>query len=402
MSQVDAEASRAVSHDSFRDDLDRLSRSASLRRLEPVEVRGRLVLGPDGALINLSGNDYLALAQDTRLADAIADAARRDGAGSGASALVSGHRPCHRRLQERFARFKRAEAALLCPTGYLANLATLGGLARPDDLICMDKLNHASLIDAARTTGATVRFYPHRGLAKAERLLERHRHGAPASARRLIVTDGVFSMDGDSAPLRELCALADRYDALLIVDDAHGTGVLGPDGAGLCAELAMSERVDVVVSTASKALGSLGGLITARREIIESIVNHGRGYIYTTGAMPVQAAAIDAALDIVRDEPDRRDRLHDLSLRLRRGLPDVAAPISLTDPTTPIVPIVVGDAADALELSGHLKARGFFAPAIRPPTVAPGTARVRISLRCDLADEDVDGLIDAVKEWFKP
>lgn len=362
---------------------------------------GRLVAVDGRSLLNLAGNDYLALAAHPRIVDAVINAARSHGFGSGASRLVTGHRPMHEQVEQRFARFKHAQAALLCPTGYMANLAALTTLADSrDDVVLLDKLNHASLIDAARASPATVRVYPHRNLDRLQRLLTR----CADARRRVIVTDAVFSMDGDAADLPALCELAARCDAILMVDEAHGTGVLGPSGAGLAEAQGVADRVDVAVSTASKALGGLGGIITAHRVVIDAVVNKARSFIYTTAVPVVQAAALDAALDILEAEPHRRHRLAELSSRLRGALRRQGWPLpspARADETdiTPIFPLIVGSAEAALALADHLRRHGIHAPAIRPPTVAPGSARVRVTLRADLRDDDLDRLIDALDLW---
>lgn len=348
-------------------------------------------------LLNLASNDYLALSTHPRLIEAAVHAARALGVGAGASRLVSGTLAIHDGAERRFAAFKHAEACLLLPTGYAANLAVLTTLAGPGDRVVLDKLVHASLIDAAKASGAEVRTYPHRKLDRAEHLLAGH-----TSGRCLLVTDSVFSMDGDVADLVALCDLADRQSAVLVVDEAHGTGVLGESGSGLAEYQGVGERVyscgagGVVVSTASKALGSLGGLVTAAQPVIDLIVNKARPFIYSTGVPPAQAAVIDAAVGVVRDEPERRQRLAELSVRIRETLRDAGWAIDRQAPATPIIPLIVGDDRAALDLAEHLLKRGVFAPAIRPPTVAPGSARVRLSLRADLTDADAEQLCRAI------
>ena len=353
-----------------------------LRTLRDAEPAGRQLHVDGRALVNLASNDYLALSSHPRLIEAAVEAIRRWGVGSGASRLVAGTLPIHSEVERKFAAFKHAEAALLCPTGFMANLAAITSLAGPGDLVCLDKLCHASLIDAARASGATVRVFPHLGYDKLRRLL------ATRTGRAVILTDSVFSMDGDVADLPVLCDVAREHEAILIVDEAHGTGVLGEHGTGLCESQGVSDRVDVVISTASKAMGGLGGIITARQIVIDAIVNRGRSFIYTTAIPPGQAAAIGAAATVITDEPWRRQRVLQLSARVRQTL-------GLHGTVTPIIPVVTGSAASALQLSTSLREAGFFAPAIRPPTVAPGKARVRLSLRADLEDADIDRLLDA-------
>ncbi len=341
-------------------------------------------------MTNLASNDYLGLATHPRVCRAVAEAAVKWGVGAGSSALVAGHLEVHQRLEQRFSRFKHAEAALLFPTGYAANLAVVTTLAGSDDVVFIDKLCHASLIDAARFSGAQVRVYPHLNLEKLERLLRRY----GSARRRLIVTDSVFSMDGDCADLPALCGLRDRFDAVLIVDEAHGTGVLGETGGGLAEHQGVAGRVDVTVSTCGKALGSLGGFVTGPGQVIETLINHARNYIYTTAAPPTQVAAIDAALDVIRDEPQRRTRLHELVHLTRQLLRQQGWPV--TDDPTPIIPLIVGENGRTSKLAAGLARAGFLIPAIRPPTVAGGTSRLRLSLRTDLSEEQIHRFVSAL------
>jgi len=390
----------------LREDLEHLQRSNLLRRLEPAEPDGKYILRNSCRLINFGSNDYLALSNHPRLKEAAICSIQSFGTGSGASRLVCGHLPLHAQIESRFADFKKTEAALIFPTGYMANTAAITSLAGKGDLICCDKLSHASLLDAARASGGVVRVFPHRQTTKLARLLAAHHAAGGTSAtrapRRLIVTDSVFSMDGDCADLPLLCDLAKRYEAILIVDEAHGTGVLGQSGAGLCELQGVTDRVDVVICTASKALGGLGGVVTACQEIIDTLVNRARSFIYTTAVPAAQAATIGAALDVIRDEPWRRDRVLALAGQLHEAIKSMGLSSMQGQYTvTPIVPILVGSPQAALDLAAHLHRQGIFAPAIRPPTVAPGGSRVRISLRADLQDGDMDHVIDAVTSWKK-
>lgn len=371
-----------------------------LRALHPTESAGKTITVAGRQLLNLASNDYLALSQHPMLIEAAVKATRQYGVGAGASRLVSGTMPLHAQAEERFAAFKHAEAALLLPTGYAANLAVLTTLAGPADLVVMDKLVHASLIDAARASGAEVRTYPHLQLERAEQLLQRKSTG-----RRFIVTDSVFSMDGDCADLPALCDIVDRCDASLIVDEAHGTGVLGKQRSGLAEHQGISNRIyacgagGVVVSTASKALGCLGGLITAGQAVIDLLINKARPFIYSTAVPPAQAAAINAAIDVIAQEPKRPRRLKQSATYLREQLESAGwpiEPITTTNPPTPIIPLIVGNEQDASALQAKLLDADIFAPAIRPPTVAPGQSRVRLSLRCDLTRQDLDKVLEAI------
>ncbi|GAB4107906.1 MAG: 8-amino-7-oxononanoate synthase [Phycisphaeraceae bacterium] len=401
--------------------LNQLKPRGLLRNLKVVSCSGPMIRTDDGReLVNMTSNSYLALNDHPEMKQAVVDAANRYGTGAGASLLISGHWPIHEQTERDCAAFKHAEAALLTPTGYMANLAVLTALAGPGDLICLDKLCHASLIDAARASGAEVRTYPHLKTDKLRRLLQKHLDdhacgctGADRSLhsqnnfrrapRRFIVTDSVFSMDGDCADLRELCDLAEAYDAIVLVDEAHGTGVLGETGAGLCEAQGVSHRVHVTVGTASKALGSLGGIITAARPVIETIVNHARSVIYTTAMPPVQAASIRKAVELIQRESWRRQRLRELTMRLHDCLRDLGWPMPQdTDHVVPIIPLIVGETRKAIELAEHLHRRGYAAPAIRPPTVPPGGARVRLSLRADMQDDHIDGLVKAIRDFGSP
>lgn len=374
-----------------------LDQANQLRQLRAVEPQGKHIVIDGKQMLNLASNDYLALSQHPKLIEAAVDATQRFGVGAGASRLVSGTQPIHEELEQRIATFKHADAALVLPTGYTANLAVLTALAGPGDVVVMDKLVHASLIDAARASGAEVRTYPHLNLERAEQLLTRHTTG-----RRFIVTDSIFSMDGDCADLPAMCDLADRCDAALIVDEAHGTGILGDDGSGLASAQGVAKRIytcgtgGIVISTASKALGSLGGLITADQPIIDLLINKARPFIYSTAVPPAQVASINAALDIIRDEPERRTTLSQLELHLRQALSDAGWPMTDSSESTPIIPLTVGDEQAALALQAKLFDADIFAPAIRPPTVAPGQCRVRLSLRSDLTHQDMDQLLRAI------
>ncbi|MEM8737541.1 MAG: 8-amino-7-oxononanoate synthase [Planctomycetota bacterium] len=388
----------------LRDGLDGLDRQTLRRWLRPLPSTGRLVRLAGRELLNLAGNDYLGLAEHPHLKETAIRAIEQHGVGATASRLVAGHLDLHAQIESRFAAFKHAEAGLLLPTGYAANLAVLTALAGPGDLICQDKLNHASLLDAAQASGARVRTFPHRDYAKLERLLKKHADrgvstsGGGPLGQRFIVTDAVFSMDGNVADLPALCALAERHDAVLVVDEAHGTGVLGGDGAGLASAQGVADRVPITVSTASKALGGLGGLVTGPRVVIDTLINRARPLIYSTAVPPAQAATIGAALDVIRDEPERRLWLAELSKRLRTQLAAAGwAGLCGGDDLypTPIVPLIVGSSEAAVALQKQLEHHHILAVAIRPPTVAPRSARVRLSLRADMTDADLSLIVSA-------
>jgi len=364
-------------------------------------------------LIDLAGNDYLCLRRNERLIEASRAAAAEYGVGAGASRLVGGATELHERFEARFAAFKGADAARILPTGYAANLAALTALPAPGDLILQDKLNHASLIDAGLLASArrsarpvSMRTFPHRDAARAHALGARHIRRDPDSVVWL-TTDSVFSMDGDLADLRALAEVRESLNQLagarggaggacLIVDEAHATGVLGARGAGL--DEVAGRVADITVSTASKALGSLGGMVAGPREAIEAVDNFARAFIYSTAPPPAQVACVDAALDILRDEPERRARLLDLIIELRAALRERGWPVAdAADNPTPIIPLITGAAESAVALSSRLRERGLHAPAIRPPTVPRGAARVRLSLHAGLTSGEIDRLLTAVE-----
>ena len=382
----------------LRRELERLDQADLRRTLRPLPGSGKYVELDGRRLLNLAGNDYLGLAQHPDLIAAAAEAIRTLGVGSTASRLVAGHLDLHQRVEQDFARFKHAEAALLLATGYTANLAVLSTLVRgPGDLVVQDRLNHASLLDAAGRTGAQVRTFAHLRPDKARRLLTRHHEQQP-DAQRFLVTDSVFSMDGDVADLPALCQICEATDTVLVVDEAHATGVLGEDGSGLAEAQGVAGRVPVVISTASKALGGLGGIVTGSQTLIDTLVNRARPFIYSTAVPPAQAAALDAALQRVRSDPAPRRRLASISQRVRDRLRSRGWPLPTTDWPTPIVPLVVGEAGRALDLQHRLQEAGLLTVAIRPPTVPPGSARVRLSLRSDLADDEVEHLLHAIED----
>jgi len=329
-------------------------------------------------LINFSSNDYLALAGDARLARAAAAAARRYGCGAAASPLVSGYSPPLRSLERALADWEGTEAALVFSSGYTANLALVSSLAGPEDAVFSDALNHASLIDGCRLARAAVHVYRHKDVDHLADLLRKEGHGA---RRRLIVSDTVFSMDGDVAPLAELVELAERFDCFLLIDEAHATGVLGEQGRGVTELLASgawpSERV-VKVGTLSKALGAQGGFVCGSRRLLAWLVNRARPYIFSTALAPPIAAAAWRGVAVVRQEPERRRRVLALAERLRRQLRELGGNVG--DSCCQIVPLIVGEARQAVMLSRRLQEHGLLIPAIRPPSVPDGSTRLRLSV----------------------
>ncbi len=348
---------------------------------------------PVPGLRNFASNDYLGLASDPRVIKAAIEAAERHGWGAGASPLVSGWTAEHEVLARDLADFEQVEAAVLFPSGYAANVGTIAALVSKPDVIYSDRLNHACLIDGSRISGATIRVYPHADVDSLSALLA---NDSGRFRRSLIVTDGVFSMDGDLAPLDRIAELADRYQTMLLVDEAHGTGVYGPDGRGAASECGVANRVTIKVGTLSKALGSVGGFVAGSRRLVDWLTNHARPLIFSTASPASTVAAAREALRIVGTEPERRVRVRANAERLRSAL--FAFGFDVPKSTGPIVPVIIGEPLTALSLSERLIERGFFVPAIRPPTVPEGTARLRICVSARHSDSDLDALILAFRE----
>jgi 8-amino-7-oxononanoate synthase len=354
--------------------LDELREQGLYRRM-------RLVSGPQGPRVLLDGkpvlllcsNNYLGLADHPRVREAAAEAAMRYGVGAGASRLVSGNMTVHRRLESELADFKGSQACLLFGSGYLANAGIISTLAREGDVVLSDSLNHASLIDGCRLSKARTFVYDHCDVDHLE-------YGLREAAGRaaLIVTDGVFSMDGDVAPLPEIVELARRYDARVMVDEAHGTGALGPGGRGAVAAAALEDEVDIVVGTLGKALGSYGAYVCCDEDMAEYLVNHARTLIFSTALPPPAVAGALAALDLLRSQPQRVDKLQRNSRTLRDALAEEG--LHTGDSETQIVPLIVGGAREAMGACEQALKKGVFAQAIRPPTVPDGTSRLRLAV----------------------
>jgi 8-amino-7-oxononanoate synthase/dethiobiotin synthase len=346
-----------------------------------VEIDGR-------AVVLLCSNNYLGLADDPRVRSAAAVAAQRWGAGSGASRLVSGTSGLHRDLERELAAFEGAEDAVLFSSGYLANIGVLSTVTRAEDAVFSDELNHASIVDGCRLSKAHVEVYRHADVDHLDSLLR-----ASHARRRVVVTDTVFSMDGDLAPLVGLVDLCGRHDAVLVVDEAHATGVLGPRGAGAVDELGLSGRVPVVVGTLSKALGSAGGYVATTRALATLLRNRARSHVFDTAPAPSTIAAAQAALRIVGAEPGRRERVRALARRVAAELRSLN--YEAGEPAAAVVPVLVGGARDAVALSERLLERGVFCPAIRPPSVPEGTSRLRVTLMATHTDEHIERALEA-------
>lgn len=355
-----------------------------LESSQGVEVR----VGEE-TLLTFCSNDYLGLANHPEMVAAFRAGAERYGVGAGASHLVSGHSRAHHALEEELADFVGAERALLFSTGYMANLGVVSTLTDRHDVIFEDRFNHASLIDAARLTRARVSRYPHAEVTQLSRMLAQTRQPG------LITTDTVFSMDGDIAPLAELCGLAEKHGARLLADDAHGFGVLGKNGRGSFEHLGLSLTPPVILmATLGKALGVFGAFVAGEAALIETLIQRARTYMYTTALPPAVAAATRAGLKIVRDEPWRRTQLHALVAYFRRGAQSLG--FALGESETPIQPLILGAAQLALDASRHMREAGILVPATRPPTVPVGRARLRITFSAVHTEAQVDRLLDAL------
>jgi len=352
-------------------------------------AQGPVLLVGGRELLNFCSNDYLGLAADPRIADALIDAASRYGTGSGAAHLVCGHSAEHAALEEELAAFTGRPRALLFSTGYMANLGVIAALVGRGDSVFEDRLNHASLLDGGLLSGARFARYPHGDVsALAARL-------ADAGGERLVVTDGVFSMDGDIAPLAELARCCQAHDAWLMVDDAHGFGPLGQGGRGSVAQAALGLKdVPVLVGTLGKAFGTAGAFVAGSEELIEYLIQKARTYVFTTAMPPALAAATRVSLRIVIAEGWRREHLAALIAQFRAGAQ--ALGLRLLDSPTPIQPVLVGDAGAALAAAARLRERGILVTAIRPPTVPPGSARLRVTLSAAHTPEQVERLLAAL------
>ncbi|QDU09224.1 8-amino-7-oxononanoate synthase [Gimesia aquarii] len=342
-------------------------------------------------LINFSSNDYLNLSHDERVIAAAAAALPEMGVGTRASALVSGRTEWHAQLENRLAQFERTDEAILFPSGYAANLGIISAFANQEDTIFCDRLNHASLIDGCRLSGARLRVYRHDQLEKLKRELEK----TSGDGKKIIVTDSVFSMDGSLAPLVSLCDLAEEFNATVMLDEAHATGVWGGSGRGLAEELGVEERVTVRIGTLSKAVGTMGGFVAGPCALIDWLWNRVRTQIYSTALPPSICAAACKALEIIQSEPDRRRLLHEQSTFLRRELqqrPSISVPPS----SGPIIPIILKDPELTMKMAADLQESGFLVGAIRPPTVPQGTSRLRVSITCAHQRDDLKRFLKAL------
>lgn len=373
-------------------ELDERAALGLLRRRQVLEgpQTPHVVIG-EKTYLAFCSNDYLGLANHPQLIAALQQGVSQYGVGAGAAHLVSGHSIAHHQLEQALAEFAGKPAALLFSTGYMANLGTVQALVGKGDTVFADKLNHASLNDAMLLSRATMKRYRHNDMAQLSRLLEQ-----TANGRKLIITDVVFSMDGDLAPLPELLALCEQHDAWLLVDDAHGFGVLGEQGRGSLAHFGIASPRIIYMATLGKAAGVFGAFVAAEQVVIDILVNHARSYIYTTATPPALASAVMESLKLIGQGDALRQHLRELIVQLRNGLSDLRWELMPSD--TAIQPLLVGDNHAALALSEGLRERGIWVAAIRPPTVPQGTARLRITLSAAHNAKDVAQLIEALHE----
>jgi 8-amino-7-oxononanoate synthase len=394
----------AAAHDD-RDDLNSLLAAALDERRSSHLLRRRNTVRPldathveiDGVrCVNFCSNNYLGLTHHPRVVEAVAQAARDYGAGAGASALISGYTDLHASAERSLAAWKGTESSVLLPSGYQANHAAVQTIASVAEArgkpvrFLIDKLSHASLIDAVRGGGLPFRVFPHNDLAKLSRLLEE----SEPRELQVVVTESVFSMDGDAAPLAGLAELKRSHPFVLLLDEAHGSGVYGPNGSGLAAETGLTATVDVFVVTLSKALGAVGGAVCASRNFCDALENFGRAYIYSTAVPPGVAAACEAAIGVMRDEPDRQRRVRELASRVRAAL--------RLGGDCPIVPVILGVEAEAIEAAERLRREGLLVLPVRPPTVPRGSSRLRVTLSCEHSDGEVDRLIELLCGLVRP
>jgi len=376
--------------------LDDRARRSLLRRRVPTEPLDAVHVQREGRrLVNFSSNDYLGLSHHPRMLTALRDLAAT---GSGAAGLITGFTTLQAEAERQLAEWKSAAAAMLLPSGYQANLAVVQTLAAAAEAVdrpvrfLVDKLAHASMVDAVLNAakGRSFRVFPHNGLSKLQRLLAE----APAGELQVVLTESIFSMDGDAADLAGLAELKKQHDLVLVLDEAHATGVYGENGAGLAAELGLSDIVDISVVTLSKALGLAGGAICASAEFINAVENFGRAFIYSTAIPPATSRLLIEAIAICREEPQRRRRVRELARTVRQSL--AAAGLQIPPGDSPIIPIVLGDAAAAIAVADALREQGLLVMPVRPPTVPPGSSRLRVTLSSEHSAADIERLTTAI------
>lgn len=364
-----------------------------MRRIDSMQ--GPSVIIDGRKFILLSSNNYLGLASHPEVINAQIKAAEEFGAGSGASRLISGNMILHEKLEKRIADFKCTESAILFSTGYMANVGAISALAGEGDAVICDKLNHASIIDGVRMSGASLRVYPHKNTERLDELLSKCR----GYNKKIIITDGVFSMDGDIAPLPDIVGIADKHSAILMLDDAHATGVIGNHGRGTAEHFGIKDKVDIQMGTLSKAFGNLGGYIAGSRPLIEYIRNKARSFIYSTSLPPSVLGGSIKAIEIVERDTSLRKKLWSNIEKFRNGLMELGYDIMGSE--TQIIPVFTGDLGVTMKFSKALFENGVFAPGIRPPTVPKAKCRIRTSLMATHTDQHIDKALEIFKDIMK-
>lgn len=376
----------------LKEKLNKLQKEGLYRELRVIDsFDGPTIKIAQREYILLSSNDYLGLTQHPKVKESAKEAIEKFGCGSGASRLISGTNQLHCELENKLADFKNTESALIFSSGYAANLGVISSLVGKGDVIIIDKLNHASIIDGCRLSGANIRVYPHKNMNSLEKILKK----SQTYHLRLIITDGIFSMDGDIATLPEIVALAKKYQALVMVDDAHGTGVLGKEGRGTVEYFGLEGHIDIQMGTLSKALGSFGGFIAGSNILIEYLKNKARSFIYSTALPPAQVASALTALEIIQTTPELRQRLWENIQYLRKGLQKLG--FDTMESQTQIIPVFIGEDDKTMQVAKFLYENGIFAPGIRPPTVPRGTSRIRLSLMATHTKSQIDKVISTFK-----
>ena len=379
------------------DQLEQWRAEGTYQRLRVLESESAAEARFDGKqVINLASNNYLGLTTHPKLREAALDAVKKYGVGSGAVRTISGTMSLHMQLEERIAVFKNVEACVVFQSGFAANAGTVSAILTPDDHIISDELNHASIIDGCRLSKAKIHVFPHKDVAAAEKILAEL---AALPGRKLLITDGVFSMDGDIGPLPGLCDAAEKHGAIMMVDDAHASGVLGRNGRGTIDHFNVHGRVHVQVGTLSKAIGVLGGYVCGSRDLIEFLYHRARPFLFSTSHPPAVAAACIAAFDVLEQEPERIERLWENTRYFKKGLQDAGFNTGISE--TPITPVIVGEAALAHQLSRELFNEGVLATGIGFPTVAKGKARVRTIVAATHTKAELDQALEAFRKVGK-
>jgi glycine C-acetyltransferase/8-amino-7-oxononanoate synthase len=377
--------------DKISNELKKIKKSGLYRELNIVEgAQGPHVKIKGRKYISFCSNNYLGLANHPEIAKAVEDAVKKYGWGAGASRLISGNMKLHETLEDEISKFKRKESTIVFPTGYMANIGTICSLVSSGDLVICDRLNHASIIDGCRLSGATFRVYPHRDTVKLENILKK----SSKYPRKLIVTDTVFSMDGDLAPLPDIVRIARKYKAMVMVDEAHGTGVFGKNGRGVVEHFNLNEKVNIVMGTLSKAVGSLGGFVSGDKNLINYLRNKARTFMYTTALPPAVCAASIAGIRLIQRDHSLRESLWRNVCYLKERLKLLN--INVISSESPIIPVMIGDAKKAVDVSRFLFKRGVLIPAIRPPTVPDKSSRLRITVMSTHTRADLDKLLDVL------